>query len=281
MRVIRRTVSQRIVTGGLEDVVAHLPMPEGTILNRIWLEQHFIGSEETGIHKANYYYSAGFVVPVPEPDSALSIDALWNNVVPKDAAFGVGSEDLDTETADATSLYEMGLINPSEIIDGGTNVRQFFKRKKLMTCINSKLLVPASTVANFVWFPHDTYSTQMSPKIRANVPSMALIGTGSPLTTNTTTTVDNTPDSSTWSTIRFVEEALWNAFIHLLNFVEAGATTPYDTIAAIIADLIEPTVHEETAGAFEVGTSAVFTLATFDFSVEGDFAKQTLTSESS
>lgn len=279
MRVICRTLSQRIVTGGVDDVVAHLMMPEGTVLHRVWLNQHIIGSEETGIHKANIFFSAGFVVPVPEPDSALSIDTLWDNIVPKDSALSVGSEDRDTETLDASGLYEMGLVNPSEIIDGGTQLRRFFKRKSFMTAVTSKLLVPASTVAAFVWFPHDNYKVEMAPKIRASVPSMAMIGSGTPLLTSTTSTVPTSPTSQEWSTIRFIEEALRNAFIHLLNFVESGAESPYDTIAAIIADVLEPTVHEETAGAFESGTTAVFTEATWDFSVEGTFEQQTLNSE--
>lgn len=278
MRVIRRIMSQVTLSGGIDTVVAWSQLPDGAKLNSIHLDSQAVGATVA----ANVIVGvplgyAGFVVPVPEPDTPLDINTLWDNVIPKDAALAVGSEDLDTETADATSEWEIGEVEPGAIIDGGTTPTEIFRRQEFITAARARIALADGTTS--LWVPTSEFKTRINRSVRVSVPSMVLIAATQPAGDQTTATVDLTPNAGEWSTVRFVEEALRNAFIHLLNFVEAGAESPYDTIAAIIADFIEPTILEVTAGAISTAAWTIFTKATFDITVPGDFSKQVLSSQ--
>lgn len=274
MRVFRRVASQRLVGDTTDLVISHCPLPAGSKLNAVHLDVQLIGALATILIGPAYGLS-GFVVPVPEPDTPLSIDTLWDNVIPKDLALGVGSEDLDTESAVTTPEYEMGLVEPGAIIDGGTRPIEIFRRRKTITCARSRWAIADNTSFR----PTDEFTSKINRRVRVSVPSMVLFAVSSPSGDNTTNTVNSTPNTGEWSTMRFVTVALENAFIHLLNFVETGAESPYDTMAAIIADFLEPTVMEDTAGAWVANTWVVFAHSTYDITVPGEFDKQTLSSE--
>lgn len=274
MRMFRRTAASRDPAAGTDTVIAECPLPDEGILKNVWLECHAMNTAET-VLAARISSLGGYVVPVPEPGAALNVDTLWDEVIPKDVAFGVSTVDYDeVGSAVAAAEYEVGIATPGEIFDLGSSPREIFRRNMLTSLANSH----AIDSVNSLYFPTIAFKSHVKSNVRAKRPSMVLFGWSTP-SIQTTITVNVTPTVGEWSTIKYITQALSQAFIHLLGFVEAGAETPYDTIAAILVDFLEPAAMEETAGAWDnAGTWTIWCLATFEIEVPGDFQQHVLTS---
>lgn len=275
MRMFRRTLTSRDPVAGEDTVIADCPLPDGSVLHNVWLDCQGINTSQA-ILTATPYGVGGYILPMTDPAVGATLDVFWDSVVTKDGAFSVNTLDWDEDGSPVTtSEWEVGELQPSQLFDVGSQPKEIFRRREILAAARGRIF----DSVNALYFPTFEFKSHLKAKSRISRPSMCLFAFMVPLLDQTTTTVNNTPSPQEWSTIKYITVALENAFIHLLNFVEAGAESPYDTMAGILVDFLEPVILEDTAAAFDnAGTWTIVTSATFEIEVPGDFDNKVLTS---
>lgn len=281
MRLIGRQMTELDVAVGSDRVVCSYPIPAGGRLNSTHLEMHMIGDEGQVLDKAVMYGMTGFVVPVIDPETAINVDTLWDNVVPKDVAEGAGVFDLDTDATDTTPEFEPGEPDWSGVFKlNALDVQEIFRRRRLITLASQNGAGHEIVAAGAdLWTPLEFFKTMVKKKVSVQSPSMVLYGVSSPSMDVTTTAVNTAPTETQWVLLQYLELTLEQAFMNLIGLVETGAETPFEDSSVFIARLIEGAIREEDAAAFTTTVWRCFCRATFDITVPGTVAPTVLTSE--
>lgn len=279
MRLFGRSLASRDVVGGTDQVLVGYPLPTNGVLNNVHLEVHVIGPDGTNFQAMGMYGLDGFVIPVLDPDSGASFQTIWDQMVPKDKNFVTGDFDIDTEAADTTPLFEIGTPNLSGIVNmAAGNVQRIFKRRKYMSLANGAFYTP-DTAGTDARVAVDHFTTQVRKSVRVPSPSVVLFGLSLPDTLQTTTTEPTIPAEAEWLLLMYLEVVLEQAFMSLAGLTEPGSESPYEESMAFIAELVEDSVFEATAGSFVGNTYRVFTIATFDISVPGKVSVNAVSGE--
>lgn len=277
LRLIRRHLGQYLIESGSDSVIAGVEIPPGGSLNAVHLQVSLNASSVfTSGNLAAMYGITGYVIPILDPDSAPTYDAVWDAQVPKDVDEGVNAFDLDTTAADLSPEFEWGEMDITSIIQMSSAPVEVFRRRKLLTVAES---MGAMDVATFDWLPIDKFTTTLKRNVRVNVPSVMLLGFSSPSLDDTTATLRTVLSESEWARYMYLGLVVDQSLNQLIGLVEAGAETPYAESAALVAKLLEPPAYEETADAFTSPSWQVWCKATFDVSVPGYRSKAALTSE--
>lgn len=268
MNFIRKTLAQQITTIATDDVVAGTPIPAGGKLNQVHMQMDVIepAGNALGINQAVMYGVAGYVVPTPDPDTSLTYQDAWDEIVPKAEAHGTDL-DIDTGTADTDPEFEPGFYKPSQFYDMmGLAPRRFFQRRKLLTYAEMGPTVGSAAIDT--WNAADHFTTRMHPRIHAGMPSFGMIGFSSPDLLTTSATIWTTPASEAeWAVIQYLDLFLENAFMDSIGF--GGGASPFLNSQQIIEDLIAPHLLEETAAAFKPIAWVTFTKCAWNISVPG------------
>lgn len=247
IKMSRLTHSQ--VLAGTDRVMAAFPIPESGQVRRWSISVHLIAIDMQIIQSAMWGLSA-WLVRVPDPDTLITVDALWDRMVPKDADFVSGGFDLDETDLDVTPEMEIG--QPASAVEiFGANLADVMKIKQKAGIVSF-----ASTAHGFEPGAPDkftgTHVTGLSggrlPRVMG--PTYLLIGLSSPDTVDTTSTVEPTLGESAWVRYQYLQWMLEQAFISLIGLVEAGAETPWEDAASLLQALLEPTVVEEVTAHF-------------------------------
>lgn len=271
-------MNKQQVVQDTDGVVAAVPLPSGGKLNSIHLSMRVLSEEDLPITDTVAYGVTGFVIPVLDPDTTLSLDAMWNLQVPKDVAVAEGAFDLDTATQVAAPEWEMGQPDLPAIMGfGELGAREIFRRRKFISFPDSNFGWQAGTPDTFLAV--DGFTTQIKKSVSVNQPSMVMIGFSSPLLDVTGGTVDNIPSESEWTLLRYLDEFLIDAWKSLTGVITSGTQEVGTEMALFVADLLEQAAYEQDAGKFEAVTWEVTTKATFDISVPGRFELGVLSSE--
>lgn len=277
MRVFGRRLSHKIVAAGTDSVLVSYPVPNGGSLNNIHLECHILGPEAVEFQQVCMYGLSIFALPQVDPDNAAVIDTMWDTMVPKDADTG---PDLDRGGAATAPEFEMGEPDWSGVFEvGGTDVVEIFRRRKMLSTLNSMVNYEVASAAADLWVPGDLVKAHIGRKVRANTQTIIAVGLSSPSLDETNQTGETAPTEQEWMLLQFLDLTLEQAFISLIGLVETGAETPYVESADFIRELLEADVFEATAGAFAPVTWNVFTRATFDISTPDLQLNRTLSSE--
>ena len=269
MRFFRHSLSERTVSSGSDSVIGGVYVPSESSLNNVFGQCHCIAGNTSTI-TALLYGVSGWVVHHPDPDNSFTYDALWDTMVPKDTDVGLGALDLSTGLQDPAPEFEPGEPNIEQLMDIMVlnDNNQFYKRRKLVSFASSPVGFIDGSPDQF--WAIDQFSIRSGKKVSTELNSVAMLGFSSPSLDDTTTTIWTTAnDESEWVQVKYLEMVLEQAWMQLVGLVETGAETPWEDAAALVEDLLEPTVVEQTAGAFVAANWTVFTHATFDVSVPG------------
>lgn len=278
MRLFGRRISQRTIISG-DEVTVGFPLPSRGVLNSVHLNVHIIGEEGSAFGSMSMYGYDGFVIPVLDPDAAITFQTIWDNQIPKDVNFAADALNLDTAAADATPFFEIGTPNIEGILDmKASNVRRIFKRRKWLSLASGSLYT-GNTGATDLRVATDHFTTQVRKSIRVPSPSVVLFAISVPDTLATTTTERLIPTEPQWLLLMYLEVALEQMFMSIAGLTETGAESPYEESLAFIASLVEDEVFEEDAGSFIATNFTVYTIATFDISVPGQVNIGSVTSE--
>lgn len=282
MRIMCRRFAHRLVPADSDEVMFGVPIPAGGSLNNIWLNMKLVGPEETGVRTANIYGVSGFVIPIPDPDTQITYQTVWDRFIPKDVAGGStqGFFDIDTVASDTTPEFEPGLVDWSGVFDlTALDPVEIFRRRKLITLADSAVGYQQKDSASDLFVPTDRFSSHIGRRVKVNMPSVCLIAVSSPQTTTTQTTEFQTPTEGQWSIMQHMERVLEDMVYFGIGFVEAGAETPYDLASDFLESLLEEVYFEETAALINPVTWDVHSWVTFDISMPGRRSPKTLTSE--
>lgn len=279
MRLFARKQAIRSVAAGADDVLVACPIPPGGRFNGVHLDCRFVGTEGQAYTSGTMYGMSGYIIPLPDPDTQIEWDTLWDAYVPKDVASSAGVYDLDSGTGDTSPEFAVGEADYSGIFEASPNAPiEIFRRRKLVTLVDSPIGYEVVSAGNDLYTPTDRFATKIERNIRVARHSMAMIAVSSPDYTSTGT-VPSTPTETQWAMLQYLEMFLEHAFINWMGLVEAGAETPYEESAAFLADLLESAVLDEGVGAMQAIAWQVFMRATFDISVPGRVGALTLSSE--
>lgn len=239
----------RILIGD-DNVVGAIAIPPRSIVNNIQVDLDITVNAKIDIDKAVFWGVSGYVVPVLDPDTPITPDAIWDNQIPKDKAVGTGNIlDLDTASADTDAEIEPGIPNPSAFAGIGTNPRRLFRTKGRLTYARS----PTGFVDDGTPPPQGTYVPRTSKNLRAKggvkvmQPSIMLIGFSSPLTTKTVTTFYVPASTAEWLELTYAGDTLVDAQKYLTGRFETGAETPYLEALTNQARYLEQ-FHEPSTG---------------------------------
>lgn len=279
MQINSRQEVMRTVTANADEIVASVPLSTGTVFQQMWLTQEVIAEAKINVEVAVFYGVAGYVFMHPDPDTAITLDILWDRMVPKDQAMDTdGGFDLDNTATDAEPEFEVGQGNINAVIAtevAGTT--EFFRRRKR---ISAGFGVPGFVAGTpDLYLPVDNWRVHLTPMMRVDRPSMAMVAFSSPALDITEAPSHSTPAEHEWVMLQFLEVFLFDMWKQILGLIETGAESPYAEAAGFIAQLLEQTVQEETAGAYGAPTWTVFTSMTAQIDVEGTPEFRSLTSE--
>lgn len=259
-------------------MIAAAPLPAGGKLNAVNLSVRVIAEEDLPITDTVAYGITGYVVPVLDPDSAISIDAMWDLQIPKDVAVAEGAFDLDTGASVGVPEFEPGQADVTSIMGfGELGVKEIFRRRKFISFPDSNFGWQAGTPDTFLAV--DAFDTKIKRSVFVNQPSMVLFGFSSPIMDVTVGTVDNIPSESEWTLLKYLDEFLVDAWKSLTGVITSGTQEVGTEMALFVADLLEQAMYEQDGGTFESVTWEVTAKTTFDVTVPGRFELGVLTSE--
>lgn len=281
-RIFRHQLGQVDVSAGADEVVASMPLPSESSQNNVWGKIHVIQNDDEFINDVFLYGVDGFLLAVPDPDTPDSVDDLWDRLIDKDDDITAGGLDLDETAADTDNLYEAGEPSMGAIIDAHVyrDENHWFKRRGLMSFATSPTGFNWVTGGVSTYNPRDFFKVRSRKRLYTEYMSMSLLGVSVP-TVITTSTVPNSPGQATWMQQKYIEVVLEQAWMTILGLTEAGAESPWENAAALVQEITEPDVFEDTTGAFQTGNNIrVFAEMTWDVSVPGRREVKVLTGES-
>jgi hypothetical protein len=218
------------------------------------------------------------VLPLQDPDTPVSYDVLWDEMVPKDEDLGSGTDvfDLDTATADTDPEFEPGEPDISKILREDTVMAEIWKRRQLISFPKSPVGFQAGTPDTY--YPIDAFKSSISKPIRIDYPSVILFGVSSPNLSDINATLESSLSESSLMQMKYIDTVLERALMAALGLIEAGAETPWIEALSVLEEILEPDLFQTTSSAWSTNTWTCFSTVTFDVSVPGEFGKVALTS---
>lgn len=252
-----------------DEVFSWMPLPTGSVLHGVSLDVQLIASVVESVLIASPYAITGYVVPVPDPDAAADVDAIWDQMITKDAtlAGGVGADivDMDHITGDANNEVEWGEPNLEDMLNVSQGPVKIFSRSRMITFARSKGGFDKTAED---YRPTDEFVTKVDKKVFVDVPSMAMFAISQPAMSSTSTAKWEPTGEAQWMKLQYMGDTLIDAFKALIGTIEAGAVSPYADAEQLLQDMIEQ-LHEQTTGAFGTMAWRLFNQSYWDFSVPG------------
>lgn len=274
----RRPFGVSAIASGADSVIAGVWLPSGSILTLIKGIVKINGSTELLLNQAAAYGLEIWILPLEDPDSGVTMNALWDSHVPKDTLTDV--LDLDSAGADANPFYEPGQITWEFLIDIGLQPRRLLHRHKIMSSAADAMLMRQDEETPFLehWFPGSVETVSLNRSIRVREPSLVVAAVSVPDTTATSTTAPVAAfNEEDWGRVKYIDNVLEMAMMDLLGLTEAGATTPWEEASALLRTYLDPLLFETNAGTFVATTLTAIGELVFDIVVPGRMPTKILT----
>ncbi len=262
------------VVQNTDKVLFALPLPPHSKLNNVNLDIRVIGTVLSYLDVAGWAVH-GYVLPVLDPDSGITPDAMWDAQIPKDQAATADSLDLDTQTADTEPVVDIGDISVEQIVGMTTAPLQVFSRERFITYADD----PSGydrTAQDFI--PTARFRAKIRRNIRVDVPSYFLIGFSSLNMGNTTVGWPVINTDGEWTQLAYMQETLHQAWLALVGLVATGTQEASTEAMQLIAPFLE-VAQEDVASIFEPLTWRVIGKATYDITLKGTVDNGTLTAQ--
>lgn len=274
MRFFRHTLYHRAVPANADEVIGHVDLPQDSRLNRVQGEVHCISTVQELVTSMSMYACDGWVLELPDPDTSDNVDDIWDRMVDKDAP-AADAFDLDTTGTDTAPFDTVGEFQAASMsgLEKTENEKRWFRRRKMISLASNPTgFDPAADN----YFPSDVFKIDAKKGWSPDSWAIGVLGFGNGSMADTTTTVPNTPASEgVWLQLKYLEVVLEQSWMDMAGLTETPGTDPWQIATDLIEELLEPTVVEETAAAFESGIWNVFARLSWDVTVPGrrDFSK--------
>ena len=250
-------------------VLGHVAIPEGGRLNNVWGEAHLVVAPQNW-NMVDMYTMQGYLCELGDWDQAMTIDDLWDAVVPKDADIGVGAgtEQLDMERASTNTepADEIGEVSPIKLFQVQSPVEKVFQRRKLLSFASSPVGFIDTTTDSF--YPTDGFPIRLSKRYAVRTNSYLLFGASNPAIV-TSGTVPQVVNDEEWYMLMYMEWILEMAWPQVVGLTEAGAESPFGDVTTFLERIVEPVVYEGVGGRFGSSSHAWTVALTYDISVPG------------
>ncbi len=268
IRMFARRLQKSRATVGTDNVFFGISLPSDSIIHDINLEVHVHSNTLFELNEMAMYSIEGWILPVLDPDAQTSFQTLWDNLVPKDT--DVETIDLDTAAADATSFFEPGEPDFSDLMDVGLRPDRIYAMARMKTFSNARISFQDNqTPFSVVWVSGDTMKIRIRRRFRVKQPSVLLFAIASPALDDTVTVEPAAAAENEWGQMKYIGHVLERAILHLFGVVEAGAETPWEEATALLKKILEPDPFELTAATMVGVAWEVVCRGIVDHSVEG------------
>lgn len=195
----------------------------------------------------------------------FTADELWDVTVPKDAALSgtAGTLQIDvggiTGAEISTPFSDPGLPDITELAqDGGIFSETVLDQSHIMTFADTSDGFKDATPDTYI--PNLSLRADTNRRVRMNgtAPGYALLGIGNPDMLNTTAVTAAMLTGVEFLMLKHLHQLMEDAWKQFAGLDEAGAESPFIDIAALIVELTEPTVQEETGGAWSAASYNVW-----------------------
>lgn len=253
----RKSYTARPVAAGEDMVIASMPIPPGGVFRGFRAEIHGVANSSRIIQEASAVYAKAVIVPMGGSmmDTALSLQTLFDQMVPKDVDLniGAGADDIDWDDgAIATPFEEPGQINWGDLVELGQRPLGILERSEFISFAKQGRFPHVDTTDQ--WVPTFSMRIGSNRKIRVKQASYFFLALASPSWDEVTTTEPVTIVDANWSALTYPDVMFDMMLPDILGLTEAGAVSPYSDMATFALDLVEPLVFEAVADDFRANT---------------------------
>lgn len=276
MRMFRHTLTQRVVNAGQDEVIGHAPIPSEGSLNNVWCECHVVATGAIDVKEVALYGIDGRVLPDDDPGDGQTLDGEWDLNISKDQDVSSGAFSMDPGSSESGPMFEPGEPSLENIMGLALQAKEeFYKRRKMMSFMSIARGFETGTPNTFL--PGDVFKFHSGRKFEADRMSNAMLVFSNPSLDDVTTTAAISFDSEAkWMQMKYFEVVLEQSWFQLMGVTEVGAETPWEEAALLVEEILEPTVIEESVGSFQDSVFNVFCMMTWDISVPGRKAFNTI-----
>lgn len=270
MIVIRRSIYAVNIAAGADNVIGSAPIPKGGKIMSVQGEIHVNGeeSQDTGLFSA-YGFSA-HLVPLEDPETALTLDELWDDVVvkaidPVTAAGAVGI-DIDWITTVGAPEIEPGEMDVTDLLGMSQGSKELIApRLEWISWAKSRQGGWAAGTPD-TFFPSDYKTFKSEKTLAADAPSEVLIGFSSPSLDDLKLQSADVSFSSAaeWYMLQNMDSTLEDMAKAQAGLTEAGAESPYANASTLLEEVLAPPmVDESVASLYNTLAYDVLCVSTF------------------
>lgn len=267
-RMIARRRSSGSVAANTDEVIWGISLPSGTRVHSVKGPMSVHANSFAAMDEVAAYGCEAWVLPVMDPDAAVSFTTLWDQLVPKDT--DVQTIDLDTVAADATPFYEPGEADWSQMLQIGLRPKRVFQRIRNFTAASSG--APLFLDTTLKWVPRDTWMMNIGG-FSVSRPSVLVCAVASPLLDDMGTTIESSLSEKKWGQVKYITHTLEQAMLNLLGLTtaaeEATATSSFELATDLLQEHLEPDVIEHANMSWESSTWHTFADIKIAHSVPG------------
>lgn len=244
---------QQQIDNGTDQVVASMPIPPGgtflgfrtTVEGIAIIHQNVLLTSRIDLKAA--------IVPLGGSmmDTGLSIQTIWDQMIPKDADLSVvaGEDDIDWDDgAVATNFEEPGQINWNDMLQLGVRPT-ILSRRTAMASLRSGGRMPHVDTTD-EYFPTVGMRVGSNKKVRVQQASMFMLAMSSPNFDETVATPKTSPANANWSLLTYPDVMVKMMLPDILGLTETGAESPFSDAAQFLLATVEPPVMENNTGAW-------------------------------
>ncbi len=278
IRMFARRLHNTTVAIGADRIIFGLSLPSGSRINDISLDVRLHQDWGLDMDKMVMYAVEGWILPILDPDSAVNLNTLWDNLVPKDT--DVESIDLDSVAADATPFYEPGEPDWSDMFEVGLRPERVYHTNRMLTIEEGSVFTAQDNQTPFapLWMPGAVEKIRVRQNYSVSQPSVLVFAVANPSLDDTTATELTAASENEWGQLKYIGHVLERAMLHLFGVTEAGAETPWEEATALLKKQLEPDPFEEASGNMASVAWRTMTKSIVDYSVVGRLEDMTISS---
>lgn len=269
MQITSKNHAQRTVATDTDEVIGWMPVPANSRVDQVWFDLNVV-TASLAFSSAVMWGLGGVVVAMDDPASVDSYEDVWDIMVMKDNVYVADVLDLDTADADIVSRPQVeaghGQVHNifGEELLGNT---QFFMQSEIASFAKSPVGFESATPDTF----HPAYQRKyhLPIGVRVDRPSVALLGFSAQDLDIEDATMDETPEEAQWIILQFLEDFLQQMWIDIMGLTETGAETPYVDVTTFVAEILEGSLLEDTAGGWGNISWTVHAKTTWQMTVPG------------
>lgn len=272
-RMYARRTSKITVQTTVDKVLFGVSLPSDTVIHDIRLKMSCLAGTILTTSQICAYAVEAWILPVQDPDTALTYELMWDQLVPKDTDNTV--LDLDTHGTDTSPMWEPGMVDFGQMFDIGLRPERIYHRHRFLDQVTGSigLMDNAAPPTALNWQPGDRWSWRHRKRLRIRQPSALVFGFASPTGTDTLDDTGSILTEPEWFQVKYINHTLERAMLSMFGLTESGAETPFEEATVLLAKYLDPDFIEDTAGQFLAPPWEVLSELGIDLSVPGDMPK--------